>query len=67
MKTAVLWLLRRVTLVRTEVSEEGSASIIRVTRIDEIGTGLAVINKRRTLRRNISTSKVVPTSPVFLP
>jgi hypothetical protein len=30
--------LLRVTLVRTDVSEELSASIIRVTRIDELGT-----------------------------
>jgi hypothetical protein len=32
------WMLRRVTLVRTDVSEEPSASFIRVTRIDELGT-----------------------------
>jgi hypothetical protein len=31
-------MLRRVALVRTDVSEELSASIIRVTRIDELGT-----------------------------
>jgi hypothetical protein len=31
-------MLRRVALVRTEVSEELSASIIRVTRIGELGT-----------------------------
>jgi hypothetical protein len=35
-------MLRRVALVRTDVSEELSASIIRVTRIGELGT-LAVI------------------------
>jgi hypothetical protein len=35
-------MLRRVALVRTDVSEELSASIIRVTRIDELGTTLAV-------------------------
>jgi hypothetical protein len=33
---------RRVALVRTEVLEELSASIIRVTRIGELGTPLAV-------------------------
>jgi hypothetical protein len=32
--------LRRVAVVRTEVSEELSSSIIRVTRIGEIGTML---------------------------
>jgi hypothetical protein len=31
-------ILRRVALVRTDVSEEFSASIIRVTRIGEVGT-----------------------------
>jgi hypothetical protein len=42
-------MLRRVALVRTEVSGELSASIIRVTRIGELGTTLAVTSKRRTL------------------
>jgi hypothetical protein len=42
-------MLRRVALVRTKVSEELSASIIRVTRIGEIGTTLAVTSNRRTL------------------
>jgi hypothetical protein len=40
-------MLRRVALVRTDVSEELSASIIRVTRIGELGTTLAVTNNRR--------------------
>jgi hypothetical protein len=44
-------MLRRVALVRTDVSEEPSASIIRVTRIGELGM-LAVTSNRRTLRRN---------------
>jgi hypothetical protein len=44
-------MLRRVALVRTEGSEELSASFMRVTRIDELGT-LAVISNRHTLRRN---------------
>jgi hypothetical protein len=42
-------MLRRVALVRTDVSEERRASIIRVTRIDELGTTLAVTSNRRTL------------------
>jgi hypothetical protein len=41
-------MLRHVALVRTEVSEELSASIIRVTRIGELGTTLAATNNRRT-------------------
>jgi hypothetical protein len=31
-------MLRRVALLRTDVSEERSASIIRVTRVGELGT-----------------------------
>jgi hypothetical protein len=45
-------MLRRVALVRAEVSRESSASIIRVTTIGELGTTLAVTSNRRTLRRN---------------
>jgi hypothetical protein len=43
-------MLRSVALVRTDVSEELSASFIRVTRIGELGTTLAVTSNRRTLR-----------------
>jgi hypothetical protein len=46
--------LRRVTLVRTDVSEELSASFIRVTRIGELGTTLALTSNRRTLRDQMS-------------
>jgi hypothetical protein len=46
-------MLRRVTLLRTDVSEELSPSIIRVTRVGELGTTAVVINNRRTLRRNM--------------
>jgi hypothetical protein len=45
-------ILRRMALVRTDVSKELSASFIRVTRISELGTTLAVTSNRRTLRRN---------------
>jgi hypothetical protein len=45
-------MLSRVALVRTYVSEECSATIIRVTRIGELGTTLAVTSNRLTLRRN---------------
>jgi hypothetical protein len=37
--------LCRVALVRTDVSKELSASFIRVTRIGELGTTLAVTSK----------------------
>jgi hypothetical protein len=43
-------ILRRVELERTDVSKELSASFIRLTRIGEVGTTLAVTNNRRTLR-----------------
>jgi hypothetical protein len=42
-------MLRRVALVRTDVSEEPSASMIKVTRIGEPGT-LAVTTNGRTVR-----------------
>jgi hypothetical protein len=41
-------MLPRVALVRTDASEELSASIIRVTRIGERGTTLAVTSNRCT-------------------
>jgi hypothetical protein len=42
-------MLGRVALVKTDVSEELSASFIRVRRISELGTTLAVTSNRRTL------------------
>jgi hypothetical protein len=45
-------MLRRVARIRTWVSEEFSASFIRVTRIGQLGTTLAVTSNRCTLRRN---------------
>jgi hypothetical protein len=59
-------MLRRVALVRTDLSEEPSASFIRVTRIDELGTTLAVTSNRRTLRRNLVTASVVPSSLILV-
>jgi hypothetical protein len=50
-------MLRRVALVRTDVSEELSASFIRVTRIDELGTTLAVTS---CIRQLLVTASVVP-------
>jgi hypothetical protein len=37
-------MLRHVALVRTDVPEEYSASIIRVTRIGDLGKRLAVVS-----------------------
>jgi hypothetical protein len=48
--------LRRVALVRIEVSEERIASIIRVTRIGELEITLAVTSNRSTLLRTFLSS-----------
>jgi hypothetical protein len=55
-------MLRHVALVRTDVSEELSAPI-RVTRIGELGTTLAVTSNRRSVRRLLVRASVVPSSP----
>jgi hypothetical protein len=49
-------MLRHEALVRADVSEEPSASFIRVTRIGELGTTLAATSNRCTLRRNTKCS-----------
>jgi hypothetical protein len=59
-----------VVVVRADVSEELSAFIIRVTRIGELGTTLAVTNKRSTLfvrsvLRLLATAKV-PSSLILV-
>jgi hypothetical protein len=46
-------LLRRVALVRNDVSEEPGASFIRVTKIGELGTTQAATSNRRTLRTSV--------------
>jgi hypothetical protein len=52
-------MLRRVALVRTDVSEEPSASFIMVTRIGELVF-------LRSVRRLIVAASVVPSSPIFI-
>jgi hypothetical protein len=65
-------MLRRVALVRKDVSEDLSASFFRVTRIGELGTMLAEISNRRTLvflrtvRRLLVAASVVPSSPILV-
>jgi hypothetical protein len=54
-------MFRHVVLVRTDVSEELSSSIIRVTRIGETGATLAV-----SVRRLLVTVNVVPSSPILV-
>jgi hypothetical protein len=60
-------LLRHVALVRTDVSEDLSTSIIRVTRIGELGT-LAVTSNSccRSVRWLLATANVVPSSPILV-
>jgi hypothetical protein len=53
-------MLRRVTLVRTDVSEELSASFIRVTRIGELRVFL------RNVRGLLFRASVVPSSPILV-
>jgi hypothetical protein len=53
-----------VGLVRTDVSEELSASFIRVTIISELA--VAVTSNRRTQRASVASySSVVPSSPIL--
>jgi hypothetical protein len=62
-------MLRRVALVRTDVSEELGASFIMVTWIGELGTMLALTRNRRKLccvRRLLVTANVVPSSPILV-
>jgi hypothetical protein len=56
-------MLRCVALVRTDVSEELSAFFIKVTRISELGTTLAVISN---LGRLLVTASVVPSPPILV-
>jgi hypothetical protein len=44
-------MLRRVALVKTDVSEQPGASFIKVTRIGELGTTQAATSNRRTLMK----------------
>jgi hypothetical protein len=56
-------MLCRVALVITDVSDEITASFIRVTRIGEPGTTLAVTSNRCTLRRNTKREKKLMWTP----
>jgi hypothetical protein len=53
-------MLRRVALVRTDISEELSVCFIRVTRIGELGTTVAVTNNRRGVPQLLVTANVIP-------
>jgi hypothetical protein len=47
MKNGVFWDIMRCGILRTDVSEDRSASIIRVTRIGELGTLAATSNRSK--------------------
>jgi hypothetical protein len=51
-------MLRRVALVRTDDSEELCASYIRVTRICELGTTLAVTSNLKSCLIDLSTDSL---------
>jgi hypothetical protein len=55
MKNGIFGILRRVALVRTDVSEEPGASFIRVTRNGELGTTLALTGNRRTQPASVAS------------
>jgi hypothetical protein len=55
-----MWLL-----LRTDVSVELNASIIRMTRIGELGT-LAVTNNARSVCRLLVTANVFPSLPILV-
>jgi hypothetical protein len=61
-------MLRRVALVRTDVSEEPGASFIRVIRFGELGTTLTVTHLvfLPSLRRLLVTASAFPSSPILV-
>jgi hypothetical protein len=65
-KDNVVWrmassgMLCRVVVVRTDISEELSPSFIRVARIGELGTMLAVTSNQRRVHQLLVTASVVP-------
>jgi hypothetical protein len=61
-------ILRQVALIRIDVSEELSASFIKVTRFGELGTTVAVTSKvfLRSVRRFLVTATIVPSSLILV-
>jgi formate/nitrite transporter FocA (FNT family) len=57
-------MLGRVALVTTDVSEEHIASIIKVTRFDELGTRKKYL--LRSIRRLLVTASVFPSSLILV-
>jgi hypothetical protein len=59
-------MLRRVALVRTDVSEESTVYIIKGTRIGELVTTLVLTSNRRTVLPLLVTANVVSSSRIFV-
>jgi hypothetical protein len=73
LKNGVFWDVTPCGSCKNGVSEELSSSFIRVTRIGELGTTLAVTSNRRThlvflrsVRRLLVTASVVPSSSILV-
>jgi hypothetical protein len=73
MKNGVFWDVTPSGSCKNRRFEELSASFIRVRRIGELGTTLAVVTHRRTVRRNtkcvcrwLITASVVLISPILV-
>jgi hypothetical protein len=59
--------LRRVAFVRTDVTEERSASIIKVTRMSEIGTTTFIVTAIKNVRCESRFRFFILRSPVAQP
>jgi hypothetical protein len=59
-------MLRHVGLVRTDVSEELNAIMIRLRRLCVLETTLTVTSNRRTLRASVASYGYVSSSPILV-
>jgi N12 class adenine-specific DNA methylase len=60
------WMIHLVAFVRTEVSKERIASIIRVRRIGKLAKTLVITSNRNTQLQLLVTANVFPTSPILV-
>jgi hypothetical protein len=65
MNNAVFWDVMSRGACKTEVSEERIGSVIRVTRIGELGTTSAAF-LLCSVRRLLVTANVIPNSPILV-
>jgi hypothetical protein len=68
MKNCVFWMLRHVALVRTDVSEEPGAAVLRGTIISELGTTQAASSNRflHSVCQLLGAACVVSSSPILV-